>query len=449
MSTSVWWVRRDIRLADNGALQSAASRGPVVPLFVWEDGLLGSAGGLRRAFLFEALDRLDDSVGRALIYRDGPAETAVPEFCRLVGADTVHITEDFAPWGRERDARVEKALAASGVTLVRADTPYVIRPGTVRKDDGTPLKVFTPFYKRWLTHQWMSFGDADVEFADHRDLCVGPRRNDGPQTVPPQPAGESAAWERFEEWSARAMDRYKDDRNNPSLDGTSMMSPYLKFGVVHPRQLLARLDATAGAEHFRSEIAWREFYADVLFHQPRTAWENLQPKMDAIKVDTDDAARGRFAVFCRGETGYPIVDAGIRQMLATGWMHNRVRMIVASFLVKDLHLPWQWGARFFMEHLVDGDIASNNHGWQWTAGTGTDAAPYFRVFNPTSQGEKFDPAGEYVRRWVPELAGVDTKHVHDPSSLGLLAPPGYPAPMVDHSAERNEALARYKKVSGQ
>jgi deoxyribodipyrimidine photo-lyase len=449
MSTSVWWVRRDIRLADNGALQSAAARGPVVPLFVWEDNLLGSAGAIRRAFLFEALDRLDESAGRALIYRDGPAVEAVPEFCRLVGADTVHVTEDFAPWGRARDEAVERALAASGITLVRADTPYVIRPGTVRKDDGTPLKVFTPFYKRWLTHQWTSFGDADVEFADHRDLCVGPRRNDGPQAVPPQPAGESAAWERFEEWSVRAMDRYKDDRNNPSLDGTSMMSPYLKFGVVHPRQLLARLDATAGAEHFRSEIAWREFYADVLFHQPRTAWENLQPKMDAIKVDTDDAARGRFAAFCRGETGYPIVDAGIRQMLATGWMHNRVRMIVASFLVKDLHLPWQWGARFFMEHLVDGDIASNNHGWQWTAGTGTDAAPYFRVFNPTSQGEKFDPAGEYVRRWVPELAGVDTKHVHDPSSLGLLAPPGYPAPMVDHSAERNEALARYKKVSGQ
>jgi deoxyribodipyrimidine photo-lyase len=449
MSTSVWWVRRDIRLADNGALQSAAARGPVVPLFVWEDNLLGSAGAIRRAFLFEALDRLDESAGRALIYRDGPAVEAVPEFCRLVGADTVHVTEDFAPWGRARDEAVERALAASGITLVRADTPYVIRPGTVRKDDGTPLKVFTPFYKRWLTHQWTSFGDADVEFADHRDLCVGPRRNDGPQAVPPQPAGESAAWERFEEWSVRAMDRYKDDRNNPSLDGTSMMSPYLKFGVVHPRQLLARLDATAGAEHFRSEIAWREFYADVLFHQPRTAWENLQPKMDAIKVDTDDAARGRFAVFCRGETGYPIVDAGIRQMLATGWMHNRVRMIVASFLVKDLHLPWQWGARFFMEHLVDGDIASNNHGWQWTAGTGTDAAPYFRVFNPTSQGEKFDPTGEYVRRWVPELAGVDTKHVHDPSSLGLLAPPGYPAPIVDHSAERNEALARYKKVSGQ
>ena len=449
MSTSVWWVRRDIRLGDNGALQSAAAAGTVVPLFVWEDNLLGGAADFRRAFLFDALESLDDSVGRALIYRDGPATTAVPEFCRLVGADTVHITEDFAPWGRARDAEVERALAASGVRLVRADTPYVIAPGTVRKDDGTPLKVFTPFYKRWLTHRWSSFGDGAVEFADHRDLCAGPRRREGFQAASPVPAGESAAWRRFDEWSSRAMDRYKDDRNNPALDGTSMMSPYLKFGVVHPRQLLERLDATAGAEHFRSEIAWREFYADVLFHQPRTAWENLQPKMDAIKVDTDDAARGRFAVFCRGETGYPIVDAGIRQMIATGWMHNRVRMIVASFLVKDLHLPWQWGARFFMEHLVDGDIASNNHGWQWTAGTGTDAAPYFRVFNPTSQGAKFDPSGDYVRRFVPELADVDSKHIHDPSGLGLLAPEGYPAPMVDHAAERNEALARYKKVSGQ
>ncbi|MEY2710853.1 MAG: hypothetical protein RL487_636 [Actinomycetota bacterium] len=449
MSTSVWWVRRDIRLGDNGALQSAAAAGTVVPLFVWEDNLLGGAGDFRRAFLFDALESLDDSVGRALIYRDGPAVTAVPEFCRLVGADTVHITEDFAPWGRARDAEVERALAASGVRLVRADTPYVIAPGTVRKDDGTPLKVFTPFYKRWLTHRWSSFGDGAVEFADHRDLCAGPRRREGFQAASPVPAGESAAWQRFDEWSSRAMDRYKDDRNNPALDGTSMMSPYLKFGVVHPRQLLERLDATAGAEHFRSEIAWREFYADVLFHQPRTAWENLQPKMDAIKVDTDDAARERFAVFCRGETGYPIVDAGIRQMITTGWMHNRVRMIVASFLVKDLHLPWQWGARFFMEHLVDGDIASNNHGWQWTAGTGTDAAPYFRVFNPTSQGAKFDPSGDYVRRFVPELADVDSKHIHDPSGLGLLAPEGYPAPMVDHSAERNEALARYKKVSGQ
>ena len=448
MSTAVWWVRRDMRLQDNGALASAAAQGEVVPLFVWEDNLLSGAGDFRRAFVFQALESLDDSVGRALVYRNGPAVDAVPEFCRLVGADTVHVTEDFAPWGRARDAEVERVLAGQGVRLVRADTPYAVRPGTVLKDDGTPLKVFTPFFKRWLNVPWSSVPDRPVRFADFRDLCVGSRRPTGWSVVSPQPAGEEHAWERFESWSARAMDAYKDERNNPAVDGTSMMSPYLKFGIVHPRQLLSRLGASPGADHFRSEVAWREFYADVLFHQPRTAWENLQPKMDAMEVDTDGAARERFAVFCRGETGYPIVDAGIRQMLSSGWMHNRVRMIVASFLVKDLHLPWQWGARFFMEHLVDADIASNNHGWQWTAGTGTDAAPYFRVFNPVSQGQKFDPTGDYVRRWVPELAEVDTKHVHEPWTLGIFAPAGYPAPMVDHAVERDVALARYKAVSG-
>ncbi|CAB4766892.1 unannotated protein [freshwater metagenome] len=212
--------------------------------------------------------------------------------------------------------------------------------------------------------------------------------------------------------------------------------------------MIARLNGTPGADHYRRELAWREFYADVLFHQPRTMWENLQEKMNVLPLDTDAAAHARFEKFCAAQTGYPIVDAGIRQMLSTGMMHNRVRMIVASFLVKDLHVPWQWGARFFMQHLVDGDIASNNHGWQWTAGTGTDAAPFFRVFNPTSQSAKFDPTGTYLRRWIPELAELDNASIHEPSVLGLLAPTSYPEPMVDHSAERLEALARYKSVSG-
>ncbi|MFN5840907.1 MAG: FAD-binding domain-containing protein, partial [Acidimicrobiaceae bacterium] len=176
--------------------------------------------------------------------------------------------------------------------------------------------------------------------------------------------------------------------------------------------------------------------------------QNLQTKMNVLPVDSGPTADERFARFCAAQTGYPVVDAGIRQMIATGWMHNRVRMIVASFLVKDLHLPWQWGARFFMTHLIDGDTASNNHGWQWTAGTGTDAAPYFRVFNPTSQSEKFDPTGSYIREWIPELADVDNAHIHAPWTLGLLAPSAYPEPMVDHAVEREEALARYKAVSG-
>jgi deoxyribodipyrimidine photo-lyase len=226
------------------------------------------------------------------------------------------------------------------------------------------------------------------------------------------------------------------------------MSPALRWGIVHPRQLLADVDAQAGGDAkshdtFRSELAWREFYADVLFRRPESAAENLQPRMDALPVDTDASARVRFATWCEGRTGFPIVVAGMRQLLGEGWVHNRVRMIVGSFLVKDLHLPWQWGSRHFLQHLVDGDLASNNHGWQWVAGTGTDPAPFFRVFNPTTQSEKFDPDGEYIRRWIPELADLDKGSIHAP---GLFRPDSYPAPIVDHAAERIEALGRYNSA---
>ena len=236
--------------------------------------------------------------------------------------------------------------------------------------------------------------------------------------------------QRWAGFTADALDRYDVERDFPGTDGTSRLSPHLKFGIVHPRLLLAELVRTnRGHETFAKEIAWRDFYADVLHRDPRSAWENLDRRFDRIAVDTDDAARAKFELWCRGQTGFPIVDAGMRQLERLGWMHNRVRMITASFLVKDLHLPWQWGARHFLKHLVDGDLASNNHGWQWVAGSGTDAAPYFRVFNPAAQMERYDPDGEYVARWIPELG---TAH--------------YPAPIVDHAAERREALARYEAI---
>jgi deoxyribodipyrimidine photo-lyase len=346
-----------------------------------------------------------------------------------------------------RDAAVEAALAANDIALVHADSPYCVNPGVVLKDDGTPVKVFTPFFRRWSTHEVTSAVESSVSYADGMVRSADIPVFDSSALRLPA-AGETATWERWESWSHDALALYKEDRNNPGVDGTSRLSAPLRFGVVHPRQLIAQLDGSAGAEVFRSELAWREFYADVLFHQPLTAWQNLQKKMDVLPIDTGDAAKAKFAMFCAAQTGYPIVDAGIRQMLATGWMHNRVRMIVASFLVKDLHVPWQWGAKFFMKHLVDGDIASNNHGWQWTAGTGTDASPYYRVFNPTTQSAKFDPTGSYLREWIPEIAGLDNASIHEPASLGLLAPEGYPAPMVDHAVERNESLARYKAVSG-
>ena len=447
MNVAVWWIRRDMRLSDNGALASAAAEGRVVPLFV-VDPAFANAGATRLRFMYDTLRTLDEATGGALVLRHGDPAEVVPAFAISVGARSVHVAADFAPYGRARDARVKEALSTANVRFVEGDTPYVVAPGTVRKDDGTPLKVFTPFFKRWSALGLSPIGDVSPDWYDAVSMCEGfPDVPDCGAVLPA--AGERAALQRWESWSAVHLEGYKVDRDNPGIDGTSLMSAHLRFGSVHPRQLIGDLPPTVDAEHFRSEIAWRDFYADVLFHQPRTAWENLQKKMDAIVVDTDDAARARFAVFCTGNTGYPVVDAGIRQMLGTGWMHNRVRMIVASFLVKDLHLPWQWGARFFMRHLVDGDIASNNHGWQWTAGTGTDAAPYFRVFNPVSQGQKFDPSGAYVRTWIPELADVDDKHVHAPWTLGLLAPAGYAPPMVDHAVERETALARYKAVSGQ
>jgi deoxyribodipyrimidine photo-lyase len=245
---------------------------------------------------------------------------------------------------------------------------------------------------------------------------------------------------------ADGLQSYATDRDRPDKPGTSRMSAHLKFGTVHPRTLAADLDVSdPGAAAYLRELAFRDFYAAVLQQWPASAWRNFNAAFDTIEVDSGADAEAAFEAWKQGRTGFPIVDAGMRQLLATGFMHNRVRMIVASFAVKDLHLPWQWGARWFMEQLVDADVASNQHGWQWCAGSGTDAAPYFRVFNPTAQGEKFDPSGDYVRRWVPELDGptITGADVH---RLKAGRPAGYPEPIVDHAAERNEALRRYGQL---
>ncbi|MGH3814486.1 MAG: cryptochrome/photolyase family protein, partial [Pseudonocardiaceae bacterium] len=236
---------------------------------------------------------------------------------------------------------------------------------------------------------------------------------------------------------------YAGDRDRPDLDGTSRLSPYLKWGCLHPRQLLAKLGRGPGPEAFRNELCWRECYADVLWHRPDTVRQAFDPAMRAMEVDEGDDTDGPFRAWCEGRTGYPIVDAGMRQLLGEGWMHNRVRMIVASFLVKDLHLDWRRGARWFLQHLVDGDVASNQHGWQWVAGTGTDAAPYVRIFNPTLQAAKVDPAGDYVRRWIPELRSIPGPAVHQPWAQPGGPPDDYPEPLVDHPSERAEALRRY------
>lgn len=447
----VMWFRRDLRVADLPALHAAAAEGPVVPLFV-VDPAFDRSGAPRRAFMARALRSLDDSVNRALVYRYGDPVDVVPAFAAEVGASGVFVTRDHAPYGRRRDAAVAERLRADDRGLVGVGSNYAVVPGTVEKGAGGPYGVFTPFSKAWRAAGW----DAPLGVADVRWMGAPTVRCDGPPPIPDTdltPAGlldeasEAAALARWEEFLPHVA-AYDDVRNLPAVDGTSRLSAALRWGLVHPRQLLDDIDHSAeGGGHrvFANEIAWREFYADVLFHQPTTAWANLNRRMEAMPVDTDADAIRRFERWAIGATGFPIVDAGMRQLARSGWMHNRLRMLVASFLVKDLHLPWQWGARHFMQHLVDGDLASNSHGWQWTAGTGTDAAPYFRVFNPTTQGLRFDPDGEFVRRWVPELSGLGGALAHEP---GIHRPADYPTPMVDHGTARDEALRRYKSITG-
>ncbi|HUC33580.1 MAG TPA: deoxyribodipyrimidine photo-lyase [Ilumatobacteraceae bacterium] len=441
--TVVMWFRRDLRLADLPALRLAAGEGDVVPLFV-VDPAFAAAGGARRAFLAAGLESLDDSMDGELVCRHGDPVDVVPAVAAEVGAVAVFVTRDYAPYGRRRDAAVGAALRELAVEFHGVGSNYAVDPGGVTKADGGPYAVFTPFARAWRAVGWRAPTSAlDVSWRGARSM---PTDGVPATTVLPfaiREASEQAAHDRWDRF-ARHVDRYDEQRDLAAVDGTSRMSAALRWGLVHPRQLLADLGPDRGSQAFANELAWREFYADVLLREPRSAWHNLDRRMDAMPIDTDADARRRFQRWATGSTGFPFVDAGLRQLLATGWMHNRLRMVTASFLVKDLHLPWQWGARHFLDHLVDGDLASNNHGWQWAAGTGTDAAPYFRIFNPTTQGERFDPEGDYVRRWIPELAGIPGRAVHSP---GARRPDDYPSAMVDHAAERLEALDRYRHAA--
>lgn len=455
------WFRRDLRIASNPALASASReaqlRGSsVIALFVLDPRLQATSGPNRLAFLYEALRSLRES-GVPLVIRSGDPAREIAAIAHESAADLVVCTKDFTPYGRARDQRVSDTLRSVGVTLAQQGSPYVVPPGTVLKDDGSPFKVFTPFRRVWERHVFAGIhnsrpavGDAsDVRWMEQDSLEVPASPTEGSVFLPR--ASEDAAWRRLEHFVEHNLRTYDVARNYPSQDSTSYLSAYLKFGLLHPAQILPVVaNGEVGGEVFRAELGWREFYADVLWHRPETVTNAFAPAMESIEVDEGEVADEHFAAWCHGRTGYPFVDAGMRQLQRDGWMHNRVRMVVASFLVKDLHLDWRRGAAWFMQHLVDGDIASNQHGWQWTAGTGTDASPYYRVFNPVMQGKKFDENGDYIRRYVPELAQLTGREVHEPWSLnggGLFGGvDGYPARIVDHATERSEALARYGAV---
>jgi deoxyribodipyrimidine photo-lyase len=344
---------------------------------------------------------------------------------------------------------VAGALAPDGRALRAVGSPYAATPGSVTKADGSPFLVFSPYLRAWRSRTdrrppappvtdppWASGVRSDA-------LPAAPDL--GRTTI--LPPGERAGRERLDRFLAEGLRMYAERRNTPAVDGTSRLSAYLKYGCVHPRTVLAGLGRGGGTDKLRAEIAWRDFYGTILAARPDSARVALRPAMEDLRTDTGPTADERFAAWVEGRTGYPIVDAGMRQLAGEAWVHNRVRMIVASFLVKDLHLDWRRGAQLFMERLQDGDLASNNHGWQWVAGTGTDPAPYVRVFNPVTQSERFDPDGAYVRRWVPELEGVAAPDVHHPWTLPDGPPVGYPPPIVDHAEERREALARYEAIT--
>jgi deoxyribodipyrimidine photo-lyase len=436
VTSTVVWFRRDLRTDDHPALRAAvddaAGRGgAVAPLFVADGPLLEGAGANRRAFLAGCLRALSAEVEGELILRHGPVASSVSALAAEVGARTVVATGDCTPYGRRRDAAVAEALAAEGRTLVLVGSPYAVAPGRVRSGTGAPYRVFTPFRRGWDEHGWAAptAPPAGVRWRT-AEASVTVDEIGAEPTSPGLPdPGAGAARAVLDRFLDGPADEYGTERDRPDHRGTSHLSPHLRFGTLHPRRILSRLGRSDAHRVFRSELAWREFYADVLWHHPGSAWESLQPIGRYVRWDQGHEADLRFEAWATGQTGFPLVDAGMRQLRSEGWMHNRVRMLVASFLVKDLHLDWRRGARFFMEWLVDGDLASNNHGWQWVAGTGTDAAPFHRVFNPTLQAERFDPDGAYVARYVPEAGGF-----------------GYPSPIVDHATERVEALARWEEA---
>jgi deoxyribodipyrimidine photo-lyase len=434
--TSVWWARRDLRLADNPALVEAQADGPAAAVMAWTPAL-HFWSGRRRAHLARVAWSLREDTGGALGVRRGDAADVVLAVAREHDAGVVWAAREFSPAGIRQQDAVEAALAADGRELRLVGSPYAVAPGRVAKADGDEYRVFTPFARAWREHGWRSPGppadpDGFTPVDSDVDLDQQAAHGDAEDLLADQVEFRESRWlARLEDFIAVDLARYGTERDRPDLATTSGLSVPLAFGQLHPRTILAASTRVAGdgPRTFESELAWREFHADVLYRHPSAQRESLQ----TVVLDDDWAvgpdADAAFVAWRDGRTGFPLVDAGMRQLAATGTMHNRVRMVVASFLVKDLLLPWQRGAAHFRRTLLDYDHAQNQLNWQWVAGTGRDAAPYFRVFNPTAQADRFDPERRYVERWVPE---VDT--------------PGYPGPILDHAIARREALAAFARA---
>ncbi|MBI5424918.1 MAG: deoxyribodipyrimidine photo-lyase [Opitutae bacterium] len=471
MAHTIVWFRQDLRLQDNPALLAAVQRGAVLPVYILDEAGEGRwpMGGASRWWLHHSLAELGAALrerGAPLVLARGESGAVLRALVKQSGADAVYWNRRYEPAAIARDATIKAELCAAGVDAKSFAASVLFEPHTVKNKSGGPFQVFTPFWKHCLTLDVpepvkLSAGKFAGPPKPVRSLELG---EIGLLPAIPWDAGFRDAWEPGEAGAAKrltkfvsdAMERYADERNLPDREGTSALSPHLHFGEISPRQIWSAVralsrdsgvfPASRGAQVFLSEVGWREFAYHLLFHFPHTVEAPLRAEFAAFPWRKDAA---QLRAWQRGRTGYPIVDAGMRQLWTTGWMHNRVRMIVASFLVKHLRLSWQEGAAWFWDTLVDADLAANTLGWQWTAGCGADAAPYFRIFNPILQGAKFDANGDYVRRWVPELARLPAEFIHAPweapplelSAAGVVLGKTYPKPLVDHGEARAAALA--------
>ncbi len=462
--TALVWLTRDLRLHDHPALRAALDRHErVVPVFCFDDRLLGGrhASGSRTQFLIECLDELGSAMaerGGGLVLRRGPAERELPALAAELGAEEVHLSADVSPFARRRAEAVSRALRDQGVEAVSHPGVAVVDdPGELRTQAGKPYTVFSPFHRTWLE-------------APRRDVYAAPRklpalpRGLAKGRVPsleqlgleqlveePPPGGESAGRKRLTRFLGDDVRAYADNHDALARDRTSRLSPYLHLGCVSAREVEERLPGGTGADAFRRQLCWRDFHQHVLLHFPRNAVSEFQARYRGSISWSH--ARGRFDAWCEGRTGFPLVDAAMRQLRREGWMHNRARLVAGSFLTKDLGIDWRWGERWFMRLLVDGDEANNNGNWQWIASVGTDPAPAFRrIYNPARQMERHDPEGHYVRRYVPELRDVPDEHLAEPwlmpedvqRGAGCVVGEDYPEPIVDHAEARRAALERYR-----
>lgn len=464
----IMWFRQDLRLADNPALTAACQHGEVVPIYILDDANAGEhkMGGASRWWLHHSLASLNNSLANHLNLFKGDPKPLLTQLIDAYDIEAVYWNRCYEPWRIQRDTKLKQYLTEMGIEVHSSNGSLLWEPWENLKADGNPYRVFTPFYRRGCLE---SVPPSDpipkpVESTFVKHPKSEPLSSLGLlPTIPWDKTmnafwqiGEEAAHQRLADFLQQRVFDYKSDRDYPAVEGISRLSPHLHFGELSPHQIwsaVKTLKANEGTACFLSELGWREFSYSLLYHNPELSWKNVQPKFDAFPWRESSE---RLLAWQRGQTGVPIVDAGMRELWATGFMHNRVRMIAASFLVKNLMIDWRLGERWFWDCLVDADMASNSASWQWVAGCGADAAPYFRIFNPVTQAKKFDPDGDYIKQWVPELSNLAAKDLYAPwgakpeklHAAGIRLGIDYPRPLVDLKVSRSQALEAFQSLKG-